>query len=245
MAKLFCQDVCFEDVEAVLFDKDGTLADSHGFLKTLAATRSQLIENAIPGIAPQLMAAFGCTGIAYDARGLMAVGTRYENEVAAAAYVAATGKSWSEAREIVRVAFVESDRVGDRKASCTPPFVGIPSLLMGLRTSGLKLAVLSGDTTANIRDFLACYELSPFIDWYAGSEAPPIKPDPQMLWEACKQLDVSPQKSLVVGDAVLDYQLAQKGNAQAFISVTWGGSPAVEAADAVISTPLQLRVLSP
>ncbi|MEL6383218.1 MAG: HAD-IA family hydrolase [Cyanobacteria bacterium J06626_18] len=240
MARLWCNDICFENISAILFDKDGTLADSHAFLKELASVRSRLLEQRIPGTGAQLMAAFGCLAEAYDPSGLMAVGTRYENEVAAATYVAATGKPWADALSIAKDVFVESDRHFTRKAKFTPPFPEIATLLHHFHTAGLKLAVLSGDTTANIRDFLACYELDSVIAWCAGSEEPPTKPDPSMLQEACEQIGVAPSESLVVGDSALDYQLAQQGQAQGFVSVTWGGGPAIAAAAAIVSHPSQM-----
>ena len=242
MATLWCKDVCLENVSAVLFDKDGTLADSHGFLKQLATTRSQLLEQWTPGIAPQLLAAFGCPGDAYDPAGLMAVGTRYENEIAAATYIAAAGRSWGESLKIAKIAFSESDRHFTRKATYTPPFSGIRELLETLHTNGIKLAVLSGDTTANVQDFINCYGLQALISWCAGSECPPVKPDPLMLWQACQKLGITPDQSVVIGDSILDYQLAHQGNAQAFISVTWGSSPAIKDADIVLDHPKQLQL---
>ena len=242
MATLWCNDICFENIAAVLFDKDGTLADSHAFLKTLAITRSQQLEQRIPGIAPQLMAAFGCQGKNYNTAGLMAVGTRYENEIAAATYVAAAGYAWGEALEIARTAFRASDRHFSRKAQFTPPFPGIATLLQNLHAAEIKLGILSGDTTANVQDFIACYGFQPLITWCAGSEQPPAKPDPQMLWNACQKLSVTPDQSLIIGDSVLDQQLACQGQSKAFISVTWGGSSAIASAVTVLNSPEQLRL---
>lgn len=187
------------------------------------------------------MAAFGCAGDRYDPAGLMAVGTRYENEIAAAAYVAAaTEKPWVEAVHLVQVAFAESDRHLTRKAHFTPPFAGIAELLRHWHQQGLKMAVLSGDTTANIQDFLTYHELQDWVAWCAGSEAPPIKPDPQMVWTACEKLAVAPEHCLVIGDSGLDGQLAHNSGSRGFISVTWGGSPAIAGADVVIDAPDQL-----
>jgi phosphoglycolate phosphatase len=99
------------------------------------------------------------------------------------------------------------------------------------------MAVLSGDTTANIQDFLACYGLTPFISWCAGSEAPPVKPDPQMVWTACETLSVRPEHCLVVGDSALDLALARQSDSGGYISVTWGGSPAIAQADMIVHHP--------
>ena len=237
-----CGQTGFPKIAAILWDKDGTLADSHGFLQELAHQRSHLLNQPVPGIYDDLMAAFGCADGRYDPAGLMAVGTRYENEVAAAAYVAATGKSWTEALALAQSAFAESDRSVARKAAFTPPFPQIPQLLQQGHQQGLKMAVLSGDTTANIQDFLDCYGLAETVAWGAGSEAPPVKPDPQMVWTACERLGVAPENCLVIGDSGLDEQLARRGECAGFVSVTWGGSPAIATADAVLSDPLQLQL---
>lgn len=244
MIKLHCGCDHSFDVLAVIFDKDGTLADSHRFLHQLAHQRSRLIDNQFPGVFSDLMVAFGCPETGYDPRGLMAVGTRYDNEIAAAAFVAATGVPWVHAVAAVKQAFVQGDRAFSRKALSTPPIPGIPHLLRQLRNAGLKLAVLSGDTTANIQDFLACYDLANFVDWVAGSEVPPVKPDSSMLHKACAELLVFPSQVVVVGDSLLDYQLSVQGQAQGFISVTWGNSPAVPGASVVLSRPDSLQAVT-
>jgi phosphoglycolate phosphatase len=244
--RLSCKDVVFEPVAAILWDKDGTLADSHKFLKTLAQRRSRFLEQRFPGVGAPLLAAFGCADNRYDPAGLMAVGTRYENEIAAATYLAARGMAWAEAVQSAQAAFLESDRSVPRKADFTPPCSGIPALLHHCHQQGLRQAVLSGDTTANIHDFLERYDLASYMAWHAGSESPPVKPDPQMVWTACDHLGIAPEQCLVIGDSALDAQLARQSGCQGFVSVTWGGSPAIAGADVVLDHPQQFsRHLAP
>lgn len=242
MATLVCQGAVFDNISAVLWDKDGTLADSHPFLTALARKRAEYLDRQVPTVGAALLKAFGCHDGTYDTTGLMAVGTRYENEIAAAAYIAATGKSWTDAIALAKQAFTESDRSFTRKADFTPPFQSISILLENMQGADLKQAVLSGDTTANIQDFLTRYKLADYVGWCAGSEAPPIKPDPQMVWTACDKLGVFPENSVVIGDSTLDYQLATAGGTRGFISVTWGGSPEIAGAISVLNSPQQLQV---
>ncbi|MEM6836108.1 MAG: HAD family hydrolase [Cyanobacteria bacterium P01_C01_bin.120] len=238
-----CGETLLPQIAAILWDKDGTLADSHGFLQELAHRRSHQLNQQVPGIYDDLMAAFGCSHGQYDPTGLMAVGTRYENEVAAAAYVAATGKSWTESLALAQSAFAACSRAFGDKADLTPPCSGIRELLQQAAALGLKQAVLSGDSTPNIQTFLNQYGFSPFIGWVTGSEAPPVKPDPQMVWTACEKLEVSPEQCLVIGDSGHDQQLAERSGCRGFVSVTWGGSPAIAAAAAVLTCPQQLTFL--
>ncbi len=242
---IVCQDSQWTGIQAVVFDKDGTLADSISFLHQLAIARSQCLEARVPGTGQALLTAFGCMAQRCDPQGLMAVGTRYENEIAAATYVAAQGYAWGEAVRLAQEACQSADQQFTRKAIATPPLPATLSLLQSLHHQGLKLAVLSGDTTANVEDFVAYHGMGDWVNWCAGSEKPPFKPDPEMLWQACRALQVRPEQCLVIGDASSDQQLAEQGRARAFVSVTWGGSPPVVGADAIAHHPQDLRVVSP
>ena len=91
MTLIQCGTTRFENIEAVIFDKDGTLANSQIFLRNLAQKRARLIDAQIPGVQEPLLMAFGVESDRLNPAGLMAVGTRLENEIAAAAYVAETG----------------------------------------------------------------------------------------------------------------------------------------------------------
>ena len=68
-----------------LFDKDGTLEDSAAYLRNLGQKRSRLIDAQIPGTQDPLLMAFGIDRDCLDPTGLLAVGSRRENEIAAAA----------------------------------------------------------------------------------------------------------------------------------------------------------------
>jgi phosphoglycolate phosphatase len=244
MVTLRIHGIDIEQMAAVIWDKDGTLADSHPYLQQLAVQRATLLEAVVPGTGDRLLAALGCLDGQYDPVGLMAVGTRYDNEIAAASLVAATGRSWVESVAIAQQIFTESDRTLPPKAPLTPPYPGIRALLQEFHIAGIRQAILSGDTTPNIQEFVTYHGLGEWIDWCAGSERPPIKPDPAMLWQACQSLAVPPERCLVIGDSDLDSQLAQAGNAHGFVGVTWGGSPEIVGAIATLTRPEQLLIRS-
>jgi phosphoglycolate phosphatase len=246
----------FEDIVAIIFDKDGTLADSLPFLYHLAQARIQQVAHRCPEVEADLYRAFGIhkpanqtadaggDRLPIDAAGLMAVGTRHDNEVAAAAYVAARGHSWGDALSWVKQAFIIADQATSRKARQTPPLAGTLSLCEDLAASGLQLALVSGDTTSHVQDFIACYGLTPWFQVGLGSDGTWAKPHPALLHQTCDQLGVSAEQVLVIGDAQLDQQFAAQGGAAGFISVTWGGSSAIAGADVVLQRPDQLRVVN-
>lgn len=236
-------DRTFPDIAAIVFDKDGTLADSLPFLLHLTRNRVQQVEVRCPGIQTELLKAFGLVGNRLDPAGLMAVGTRPDNEIAAAAYMAAQGHPWGDALTWVQQAFTTADQTTPRKALKTPPLAGTLTLCQRLAQADLKLAVVSGDTTAHVQDFIDCYDLNPWFQLGLGSDGTWAKPDPALLHHTCEQLGVTAAQTLVIGDARLDQQLAAAGGAAGFVSVTWGGSGAIAGADAVLTRPEQLQAV--
>lgn len=234
MATLRCKTATFENIQAVIFDKDGTLADSELFLRTLGQRRSRLIDAQIPGVQDPLMMAFGVDARRINPAGLMAIGTRQENEIAAAAYIAETGRNWLESLEIARSAFAEADKYMQRKADQTPPFAGAVDLLKLLAAADLRLGILSADTTENVVDFIQRYELQSLISVAMGADRDVSKPNPAFLLGACMQLGVVPAQTLVVGDAQVDIQMARDADSAGSIGVTWGWSTATHLADASV-----------
>lgn len=245
MVTICCGEVRFHNIEAIAFDKDGTLADSEAFLRTLGQRRSRLIDAQIPGVQEPLLMSFGIDAQQINPAGLMAVGTRRETAIAAAAYVAETGRDWLESLTLVEKAFTEADVVMQRKADYTPLFEGALSLLQTLASAGLKLGILSSDTTANVKDFVQRYELEDYFQLQMGTDGLLAKPDAALLEQACSALAVSPRHTLIVGDSPVDIQLARAAQAAGCIAVTWGWSGAIQLAqaDAVIQRFDQIQLV--
>lgn len=234
----------FENIEAVIFDKDGTLANSHLFLRNLAQKRARLIDAQIPGVQEPLLMAFGIEGDRLNSAGLMAVGTRLENEIAAAAYVAETGRDWMEALSIVRSAFTEADRVFHRKADSTPLYAGAKELMQAIAQANIKIGILSSDSTANVQDFVDKYELSSLVQLAMGTDTGLSKPNPELLRQACAALGVLPERAIVIGDSAADLEMAGAANAAGCIGMMWEPiNPAsLKQADALAQTFTAIQV---
>ncbi len=237
MASIRCGEIEFEHIQAIVFDKDGTLADSHGYLGHLGQKRARLIDAQVPGVQEPLLMAFGIDRGRLNPAGLLAVGTRQENEVAAAAYVAETGRDWIEALKLVQSAFAEADKRLNRKADSTPPFEGAIDLLRSLSHGGIKLGILSADTTANVQDFIQCYRLEALIQVGMGTDMPPGKPHPAPFHRICEALATCPSETLMVGDSLADLEMARAAGSAGSVGVTWGwtGATALTQATVLVS----------
>ncbi|MBW4656012.1 MAG: HAD family hydrolase [Kaiparowitsia implicata GSE-PSE-MK54-09C] len=243
MVTIHCNGVQFNQVEAVLIDKDGTLARVESYLRQVGQRRSRLIDAKIPGVQEPLLMAFGVSGQQLDPAGILAVATRLETEIAAAAYVAETGRGWVEALELVRAAFVEAEQGLGPKASQTPPCEGIEVLLTHLKQANVRIGVLSSDTQANVQEFLDHCGLSTYVDAVMGTDGAIAKPDPRLMTQACESLGVAPQSTLVIGDSDADLVMAARAKANGSIGVTWGWqqSVALTQAGAIATHPSQIQ----
>lgn len=246
MVTLRCRDLTFTNIQAVIFDKDGTLEDSQVFLRELGQKRSRLLDAQIPGVGEPLLMAFGIQDDTLDPTGLMAVGSRRENEIAAAAYVAETGRGWLESLAIARSAFAEADRY--LKAPTSPLFTGSLEVLQQLAQAGLKLGILSAASTAGVQAFVQRHQLEPYLQLQQGVDTDLNKPDPRLFLQACHDLGVAPASTLMVGDSAGDIEMGRRAGAAGCIGICWGASETVTQlakADVAIAQLDEIQVLDP
>jgi phosphoglycolate phosphatase len=233
-------------IAAIIFDKDGTLADAGPFLRQLAISRARACAEALFQTSSAqtqeyytaLCAAFGVTETGLDPNGLMAVGTRTANERSAIELFMAMGGTEDEAKRLVPGSFMAVDSAITLKAAQTPPFAGTEGLLLQLRQRSLKVGILSSDSTAHVMEFLNYYGLTRYVDAWRGTEpGEKAKPHPELFWQLCDRLQVHPQQTLMVGDSWADLEVAHNGGAAAFVSVgeSWGRA-SVPGADLVMAS---------
>lgn len=206
----------------MLFDKDGTLARVEGYLSRVGQLRSHLIGQKVPDVDAALRRAWGMEGDRVHPAGLLAVGTRQENAIAAAAYIAETGIPWAEAVTIAQEAFVQADSKAGNKADQTPLIPGLDALLSQLAHTGLQLGIVSSDSQANIETFVDTYGLRSHLSVIVGAEVKPNKPHPAGFLHACAALGVSPQQTLMIGDSDADMVMAHSAGALGALGVQWG-----------------------
>ena len=224
MVDVVCQGLTFSGVEAIFFDKDGTLEDSRLFLFKLARARVEAVVTIVPEIAElvaNILLTFGISGRGLDPQGLMAVGSYQENKLAAAAYIASRGYSWWQSQELAEQAFQLAERkiVPDRDNS--PLFSGCLAVIKSLHDAGLKLGIVSADSLQGIISFVERENISDYFQVLLGSDRDLSKPNPLLYLKACELLDVDPQNTLMIGDAIGDITMAKQAHAQGTIGITW------------------------
>lgn len=240
-----CQNLKFDNIKAVIFDKDGTLENSADYWRLIGQERARLIDAQVPGVGEPLMMAFGIIDNTLDPQGLMAVGSREENEIAAAAYIAETGRGWSESRNITKSVFSEvaESKYLIKTAKSAPLYNDVREALKSLTDKGLKVGILSADSTVAVKTFVTNHQLQEYIELYLGTENEITKPDPNFFWQACRNLGVPPEETLMVGDATVDMMMAKAANAAGTIGICRQQNSRLESADIQIDTLRKIQVL--
>lgn len=233
MVAIKIQGKTFTDIQALIFDKDGTLENSKVYLESLTVERLKLLERSIPNLgAPRseslgdrLARAFGFdrTVEKLDPAGLMAVGSRLDNVVAAASYIAEQGLGWFQSLDLANRCFDEADRQIIANAQTCPMFPGVEKHLKFWANQGVKIAILSAARQWSVERFIADHQLQAFVAVAKGSDQGLSKPDPALYLLTCKELGVKPEQTLMIGDAQGDITMAQAAGAQGAIAIHWPG----------------------
>jgi len=206
---------------AILFDLDGTLADT---APDLAAAVNQM--RAARGLEPtpyeQLRpvasaGARGLIGVAFgvkpDEEGYEELKTTFLNNYAAALVV---------------------------KSSL---FEGVPSMLERLQQNGVSWGIVTNKASRFTDPLVPQIGLGHAGCIVSGDTTPHSKPHPEPLLEAARRLQVAPQECWYVGDDVRDIQAGRAAGMQT-VAAAWGYcghvAPASWEADALLHDPMHL-----
>ncbi|AMP01607.1 HAD hydrolase, IA, variant 1 family protein [Collimonas arenae] len=125
-------------------------------------------------------------------------------------------------------------------------FEGIPALLKDLRERNLGWGVVTNKAARFTDPLVRQIGLGDADCVISGDTTAHSKPHPEPLLEAARRLNVAPHECWYVGDDLRDIQAGQAAG-MATIAAAWGYCGETEpdswAADALIDTPLQLLAL--
>ena len=210
-------------IEAVVFDLDGTLADT---LRDIAeAMNRALAARGMPQHPPAHYRAL----IGGGARELVSkvIPRDAASQAQADAVLAAFRREYLP-RPVVH----------------TRAYPGIDELLAELARRGLPLAVLSNKLDAPTREIVrALFPDVPFAAVYGERPPLPRKPDPATALALARELGVAPERCAFVGDSQVDVSTALAAGMLP-VAVTWGfrDRPELEASGAklLIAEPREL-----
>jgi len=107
----------------------------------------------------------------------------------------------------------------------TQPYPGIISMLAALDEAGMRLAIVSNKTDSRVKQLTRAY-FGSLIHVAVGSRTGvPLKPAPDMLALAMRELGVDPAHTLYIGDSQTDFEAASNAGIGVILA-QWGyGNP--------------------
>ncbi len=211
------------DIDAILFDLDGTLIDS---APDLAGTANDM--RAARGLPPMPYEALRRM-VGSGARGMMGV-----------AFEVVPGH---EQFETLRDEFLA--RYQQRLLRETRVFDEVVSLIGGLNQRGLPWGIVTNKAERFGKPVIEGLDLHRHTEVHVfGDTTPHAKPHPEPLLEAARRLQVDPQRCVYVGDDLRDIQ-AGKAAGMRTLAAAWGylgaAAPIEDwGADAIVHEPASI-----
>ena len=227
-------------IEAMLFDKDGTLSVSEPMLHALASARvfhcQALLAAHHPGSSGEdleglLQRAYGLGPAGVHPAGTTAVASRSHNLISTATVLAQIGLGWPEALALSEATFAATDGLHGMGSVHAPQVTnGLRPLLEQLNAAGVSCAVISNDEVAGIEAFLASRDLQHHFSGLWSAEHSPCKPDPGAVLGLCAALGIAPQRCALIGDANSDLRMARSAGLPVVLGYTaaWSSPPPLD-----------------
>lgn len=209
------------ELEAVVFDKDGTLIDFNAMWGDWITELARHLEvAAYVSIAPQLFRAIGfdpVTGAVAPA-GPLAVATMAEIRALTGEVLRAAGLSPASAAAAIQAGWYIPDPV-----ALAQPLADLPALFGALRARGLRIAVATTDDRTPTLATLAALGVAPLVDALAcGDDGIPIKPAPDAILALCHELGITPAQAAMVGDTTADLRMGRAAGVGLVVGVLSG-----------------------
>ena len=205
---------------AVLFDFDGTLADTAADLsRALNHLRSERGLEKLPLERLRPHASSGARGLIEAGLGILSDHPEFKS---------------------LRDAFLK--HYADQICIDTRLFPGMDELLAALEARGLRWGIVTNKSTQLTRLLVKALGLEARVACVVcGDTTAHLKPNPASLLHAAKELALAPRDCVYLGDDLRDIQAARSAGMRA-VAVTWGNGGDVHAwnADAVIERPRDL-----
>lgn len=226
------------DVDAVVFDKDGTLIEVDATWHQVGELWIASCSNGDEIVAKRLRRKLGVGRTSLVVDGILASGTLDQIEAATRTVLGDIASS-----------LLSKARVATLDAAQNAPVVPIGDVagaIERLHQSGLVLAVASSDNGDMIVRHLAELGIHELISFVAAGDAEyPPKPHPASLDYLRTQTGIECHRMLVVGDSSTDLGMARRAGAAGIVAVvpSSGVSPIADEADSVLASIEGLVVL--
>lgn len=238
------------DAKLIVFDKDGTLFDFGATWKPRFLAAIDLLGRRFPNRAEICAALHRTLGYDVDAKAFDELGPFATATSEAVIYAATTvlfqlsapRQPWADCERLVRQNFAPALAVFEDPV----PTTDLAGLFVSLREIGTMIAVITNDDSGPTGEALGKFGLAGLVDFVATGDGPyRPKPAEEMLLAGAEGLGVPLENTAVVGDSLIDLDMARAAGAGLRVGVLTGiGSleTLLPSADLVLSSVADIRV---
>jgi len=231
MSEIIANNKNFDNIKLVLFDKDGTLIDIHHYWVSMIKLRAELLvkryfNDANDEIKNKLVDLMGVNVRDNKMKPDGPVGIKPREFIVDIVTRFLIENKINVSNNKIESLFKEVDE--STEADILPLLSVLPNvreLLKSLKDCHIKIAIVSTDITHRAIAAMRALKLDGFFDIIVGGDAvEKTKPSADLALHVMNKLNVSANNSLVIGDHLVDFQMAQSAKIFANIGVLTGMS---------------------
>ncbi len=210
------------NIKGILFDKDGTLIDFMASWMPAITEAANHFSNHDPIIASEMLAASG-----YNQE----LKSIESGSILAAANNQQIADCWSQFLDIDpdQAMLTKLDEIFQHhNLHSSVPVTDLHSLFEELISRGIKLGLATSDSELGAKKTLGALQVLQQMDFVCGFDSGHgIKPEAGMVQAFCRELGLSADQVMVVGDNTHDLHMAHNAGAKLAVGVLTGTSRAV------------------
>ena len=219
------------DVEAIIFDKDGTLIDVHHYWSSMLEIRASFIVdkyNLNDRIKFELMDAMGVDIKSGKIKTDGPVGIKPRSFIVSVAVEVLNSNNISISNADIESIFLEVDRkTSDNILPLLKLLPDVGRLLENLKQCGVTIMLATTDMTSRARLAMKALGIEHFFSEIIGGDAVEFsKPSPDLALNIIERSKVNQNKTVVIGDHPVDVKMGSAANVACNIGVLTGLSNA-------------------
>jgi len=219
------------DVEAVIFDKDGTLIDVHHYWASMLKIRAKLIvkKYELDGkVKNELMDVMGIDAKTGKIKADGPVGIKPRSFIVSIATEVLNSNNVDASHDDIENIFLEVDKnTSDNILPLLKLLPGVEQLLESLSQYGIVIMLATTDMTMRARLAMRALNIEHFFSEIIGGDAVDFaKPSPDLALSVIEKREVNKDKTVVIGDHPVDIKMGMSANVGCNIGVLTGLSNA-------------------
>ncbi|HLR40052.1 MAG TPA: HAD-IA family hydrolase [Virgibacillus sp.] len=212
MSKLYIDESSYDDIQAILFDKDGTIIDFMVWIHWLEAFLNFLDSVvSVPYHKSFVRHSLGVSANyrSWDSTGAFAMGTSQDLFTIVSLAFYQQGLPWEQAYQTV----LETHQKFEKTFAYShymEPVKGLPAFLQQAKELNIPMGVVTSDNQEQAVQHLELIGLTTHFTSVVGADMVNRgKPFPDMVYLACQQLEAPLEKTIIFGDSNGDMLLGK------------------------------------